>query len=83
MFELRIAISAQKQIKKLKRIYQSAIISALKEIKEDPALSKPLSRELTGRFTFHISTYRIVYKIKAKDKVINVLKVEHRSKVYQ
>lgn len=83
MFELRISNSAQKQIKKLKKIYQSAIISALKEIKEDPYLSKPLSQELTGKFTFHISVYRILYKINYKDKVISILKIDHRGKVYQ
>lgn len=83
MFKLHISKSAQKQIKKLKRIYQSAVISALKEIKEDPALSKPLSQELTGKFTFHISVYRILYKINYKDRVINILKIDHRSKVYQ
>ena len=82
MFELRISKSTQKQIKKLKRIYQSAILSALNEIKEDPALSKPLSRELTGRYTFHISVYRIIYKINQKDQTINILKIDHRGKVY-
>ncbi len=83
MFELRISKSAQKQLRKLKRIYKLAILSALNEIKEDPSLSKPLSRELTGKFTFHVSVYRIIYKVNPKDKIINILKIDHRSRVYQ
>lgn len=82
MYRLIIAPSAKKQLKKLKKIYQEAINSAVLEIKEDPQLSKPLSRELTGRFTFHISVYRIIFKVNQKDKTINILKIDHRGKVY-
>lgn len=82
MFELRISKSAQRQIKKLKKVYQTAIISALKEIKEDPHLNKPLKRELTRKYTFHLSVYRIIYKVNDKDKVIDILKIDHRGKVY-
>lgn len=83
MFEIRIAKKAEKQIKKLKKVYQSAVLSALEEIKEDPNLSKPLSEELTGKFTFHISVYRIIYKVNQKDKVVTILDIGPRSAIYK
>lgn len=83
MYKLFIAPSAKKQLKRLKKIYQDAINSAVKEIKEDPHLSKPLERELIRKYTFHISVYRIIYKVNELDKTINILKIDHRGKVYQ
>ena len=82
MYRIVIAPLAKKYLKKIKRMYQEGINVALQEIKEDPFLNKPLSRELTGRFTFHISVYRIIYKVNQKDKIINILRIDHRSKVY-
>lgn len=83
MYRITIAPSAKKQLKKIKKIYQEGINSALQAIKEDPQLSKPLSQELTGKFTFHISVYRIIYKINQLDKTINILKIDHRGRVYK
>lgn len=82
IYKLFIAPTAKKQLKKIKKIYQEAINSAVKEIKEDPHLSKPLGRELIRKYTFHISVYRIIYKVNEADKTINILKIDHRSKVY-
>ncbi len=82
MYRLFIAPSARKQLRKLKKIYQEAINSAVREIKEDPHLSKPLGRELIRKYTFHISVYRIIYKVNEKDKTINILKIDHRGIVY-
>ncbi len=82
MYKITIAPSAKKQLKKIKKIYQEGINSALQEIKEDPHLNKPLGRELTGKYTFHLGVYRIIYKVNQKDKTINVLKINHRGKVY-
>ncbi len=83
MYRLRVAIKAKKEIRRLEKRYQEAIISALKEIKEDPTSGKPLTKELTGRFTFRVGVYRIIYKINQKDKIISVFTVGHRAVVYK
>ena len=59
MFELRISKKAEKQIKKIKKVYQTAILDALAEIKDDPNLGKPLERELNKRFTHKVGGYII------------------------
>ena len=83
MFEVRISTKAEKQIKKIKKIYQTAILSALEELREDPYVGKPLSKDLTGRFSYKISVYKIIYKINQKDKVVNILSAGHRSTIYE
>lgn len=82
MFELRISKRVEKQIKILKKEYQVEIIDALTEIKEDPLLGKPLDRDLNGRFSYRFASYRIIYKIDQKDKVVEILWAEHRGRVY-
>ena len=52
------------------------------EMVEHPLLGKPLSRELTGRFSLRVGVYRLVYKIDQIDKKIVVLRIGHRGKVY-
>ena len=82
MFELRISPKAEKRIKQLKKEYQIEIIEALADIKEDPLLEKPLTRDLTRRFVYKFKAYRIIYLVNLKDKVIDILDADHRSKVY-
>lgn len=82
MFELRISPRAEKQIKKLKREYQLEIIEAIKEIKEDPLLGKPLTRELIKRFVYKFKAYRIIYIVNLQDKIADILDVDHRGRIY-
>lgn len=82
MFELRISKKAEKQIKKLKREYRAEVIEALTAIKEDPLLGKPLDRDLNGKFSYRFASYRIIYKVNQKDKIVEILWADHRGRVY-
>lgn len=83
MYKLIISPRAKKELKKLKDSHKIAIVSVLDEIKEDPFSGKSLTRELTGRFSFRVGVYRIIYKINKKDSIIDVLSAGHRGKVYE
>ena len=83
MYKLRISSKAEKEIKKISHPHQEAIILTLKEIKADPFLGKPLTRELTGRFSFRVGVYRIAYKVNMKDKIIDILTAGHGATVYE
>ncbi len=82
MYKIRISSRAEKEIKKISHPHQKAIIWALAEIREDLFLGKPLTRELTGRFSFRVGIYRIIYKVHKKDKIIDILTTGHRATVY-
>jgi mRNA interferase RelE/StbE len=83
MYKLRISSRAESEIKKISYPHQKAIILAFAEIKEEPFLGKPLTRELTGKFSFRVGVYRIIYKVNKKDKVIEILTAGHRATVYE
>lgn len=83
MFEIRISPRAEKQIKQIKKIYQTAILSALEDLRGNPFAGKPLSKDLTGRFSYKIDSYRIIYKVNKKDKVVWILTAGHRATIYE
>ena len=84
MYKLEITETAKIQLKRIKKTYeQNAINNAFSEIKEDPFIGKPLSRELTGKFSYRVGRYRIIYKINYKDMIVRILTAGHRSTVYQ
>jgi mRNA-degrading endonuclease RelE of RelBE toxin-antitoxin system len=83
MYKLRISSRAESEIKKISHHHQKAIILAFTDIKEEPFLGKPLTRELTGKFSFRVGVYRIIYKVNKKDKVIDILTAGHRATVYE
>lgn len=83
MFRLKITPQAKSQLKQIYKEHQKLAISiAFEEIKDDPYLGKPLSRKLEGKFSYKVGTYRIIYKINKKDKIVYILTAGHRSTIY-
>lgn len=82
MYHISISPSAQRELKKIKKIYKDAIKEAIDNIKEDPYMGKPLTRDLNGRFSYKVGIFRIVYKINRRDKIVEIMTAGHRSSVY-
>lgn len=82
MYKIIIAKNVKKDIFLLKKRYQVVLVNILKELKVDPKLGKPLTRELLGKYSVKIGAYRLIHKLGQKDKIVNVITVGHRSTVY-
>jgi mRNA-degrading endonuclease RelE of RelBE toxin-antitoxin system len=82
MYEVRIPPKVEREIKKLSGKLRSSVIEALMELKIDPFIGKPLKMDLTGRYTYHVDGYRIIYKTRQLDRIVVILKVKPRSVVY-
>ena len=83
MYRIKLTTRAKKELKNISKLHQEAIGSFFEELKHDPLLGKPLTRDLTGRFSLRVGVYRIIYKINKKDKIITMLTAGHRSTVYE
>ncbi|MBA3724393.1 MAG: type II toxin-antitoxin system RelE/ParE family toxin [Candidatus Levybacteria bacterium] len=81
-YQIKFPERVKKQLKTLKVIYQEEVISALKEIQENPLQSKPLERELTGIFSYRVGIYRILYTVNQQNKIIILIRIGHRATVY-
>ncbi len=83
MYQVIVAPEAKKGLKSIAKIYRKGIAEAIEALKDEPYLGKPLTRELTGRYSYKIGVYRVIYKINKKDKIVYIINVGHRSTVYQ
>ena len=82
MFRISISPKARNQLKSIKKRHQNALKLVIDDLKENPYLGKPLGRELTGKYSYRVGIYRIIYKINKKDKTVQILTAGHRSSVY-
>lgn len=82
MYKLRITGHAQREIKRISLSHQEAILAALEVLRNDPYLGKPLTRELTRRFTYRVGVFRIIYTINEHDKLVSILTAGHRATIY-
>lgn len=83
MYRIKLTAQAKKELKNIKKIYQEAIAAVFEEIAQNPLVGKPLTRELTGRFSLRVGVYRIIYTINKKDKIVSVITAGHRATIYE
>ncbi len=81
--KIELTARAKKELKNISRSHQLALKEILNEINENPSLGKPLTRELTRRFSYRVGVYRIIYKVNWKDKTIYIITAGHRATVYK
>ncbi len=56
--------------------------AALRAISLDPELGEPLERELKGLVKYRASRFRIAYAVDRTHRVIRVMAVGHRRRIY-
>lgn len=82
MHSIRITPKAINQLKRIKENHKKALALAIEDLKLDPYLGKPLEKDLQGKFSYRIGLYRIIYSIKHKDKIVQIISAGHRSVIY-
>ena len=79
--------AATKELRKLDRQAQQEILRYLREriaTDEDPRrFGKPLSRDLAGLWRYRVGNYRIICDIEDEKIVVLVVRIGHRSDVYE
>lgn len=83
MYKLKITGRAKKELSNISKIHNQVLAEIVEEIRDDPSIGKPLTRELTGRYSYKVGLYRIIYKINVKDKVVTILSAGHRATIYR
>ena len=72
-----------KALNKLDRKTRETAFEKLSFLANDPMIGKPLRYKLKGFRRLRIGKYRIIYTIKEKEKLIFVVALDHRKKVYR
>jgi mRNA-degrading endonuclease RelE of RelBE toxin-antitoxin system len=84
-WNLRIAASAERQLARLpERIAAAVVEFLLGPLCENPRqVGHQLQRELAGLWSARRGAYRVIYELNDEDRIVSVLRIEHRSDVYR
>ena len=84
-WELRVAASAERVLPRLPQGIAAAIVAFMVgPLLDDPyRVGKPLRRELAGYWSARRGAYRIIYAIDGEQRLVLVVRIEHRSDVYR
>ena len=82
MFTVKLTARAKRELKIISQRHQESLGLIFEELKEDPFIGKPLSRELTGKFSYRIGLFRIIYQVNIQNKTVLVISAGHREIVY-
>lgn len=81
-YQLAFTEEAAERIRKLDKAVRGRVQKALDRLCEHPDLGKPLTGMLSGRWSYRVGDYRILYKIHRQELVILILTVGHRRHIY-
>ena len=73
----------EKHFRKLPRHVQIKVNDALERLIKNPISGTKLGGKLENILKYRVGDYRIIYQFEKKEKLIYILKVEHRRGVYK
>ncbi len=82
MFKVKLTARAKRELKNISKRHKVVIASIVEELTDNPFVGKPLTRDLTGRFSVRVGVYRIIYTVNKTDEIVHVITAGHRSVVY-
>ena len=82
MYKVKVTAKAKRELKNLSKEDRLQIGKIIEDLKDDPLIGKPLSRELIRKFSYRVGVYRIIYLVNREDEAITILSAAHREVVY-
>ena len=84
-FELRVAPSAARSLERLPESVAAAVVEFLTGplLQEPKRVGKPLVRQLAGYWSARRGAYRVVYALDQVNRLVLVVRIEHRADVYR
>lgn len=82
MYKIRLTAKAKRELKNLSKSDRLQVGEIIEDLKGDPLIGKPLSRELIKKFSYRVGAYRVIYLVNKEDKVVTVLSAGHRGLIY-
>ena len=71
------------KIKKLDKHERALLFKIMKKIAEDPFRAKPLRYSLKGLRRAVFKHYRVIYRILEDEKMVLIIDIGHRERIYR
>ena len=86
MYHLELSRRAEKALRWLaqnENILFRRVSAVLDGLEQDPFQGKALKGELTGRYSYRVGRYRIIYTVRRHELLVLVIDIGHRKEVYR
>ncbi len=83
MFDVRYSSGAKKFLKKAEKIVAKRILNKIERIQEIPVIHDSKSLEDKNLFRVRVGKFRILYEVDYKNKILGIVKIDKRPRVYQ
>lgn len=83
MYQVVLAQKVGKDLKQVGSEKRCALLTALVKLGKDPYLGKKLVGKYQGCYSLRVWPLRIIYQVYPERLTILVIRIGHRSKVYQ
>lgn len=86
MYRVELSRQAQEFYRKSERPLASKLARCFEQLEQNPrehANIKLLKGNLAGRYRYRVANYRVIYRIENQSVKVLVLKIAHRSDVYE
>ncbi|MFH1725995.1 MAG: type II toxin-antitoxin system RelE/ParE family toxin [Elusimicrobiota bacterium] len=83
IYRVRYTQEAARRIRKLDAAVKERIRKAIKKLSEHPASGKCLTGLLSGRWSYRVGDWRILYKVRKSELLILILTAGHRREIYK
>jgi len=81
--QVHVSTRAQRDLRRIEKVYLAAVAAALRRLPEDPLAGKLLGGDLEGLRSLRVGMYRIVYRFDPRGQVVDVVWIRHRREVYR
>jgi mRNA interferase RelE/StbE len=82
-YQVVISARAVRDLRRLDRLEQQAVLAALEALGGQPRSGKQLVRDLAGLWSLGRGDYRVLYRIDDRAVKIEVARIAHRREVYR
>ena len=83
MYKVIVPKKIQKKIFKIPIPCQKRILLILKSLETDPFIGKKLEGKYKDCYSIRVWPYRIIYTVKKKELIIEVIVIEHSGGAYR
>jgi len=82
-YRLLYSEASREQIKNLHPEIKPLVKSRVQKLKENPFAGHSLERELSGYRSLRAKPFWVIYKVREKDRIVEIHHIGHRKDIYQ
>lgn len=83
MHKVLLSRKAEKSLDKISEPWRGRIVIVLRKLAVNSRLGKKLEGRYKDDYSIRVWPYRIIYMVKDKELIVQVIEIEHRGEAYK